>query len=161
MAIVGARIDNRLLHGIVATTWLPQSNATRVMVIDDATANDQMLKESMKLARPAGIAISVITENTALANFAKKKYDRQRVFVLAKTPNVFLNLINSKIKINKLILGGTLTYDNAIKVTNRAYIKKTEIPVYKEILDKGTQVVSMYTTNDDPTAIEPFLKKGV
>ena len=35
MSITLGRIDYRLLHGIVATMWAPQSGAQRVMVIDD------------------------------------------------------------------------------------------------------------------------------
>ena len=33
MSVVMARIDNRLLHGIIVTQWAPVSGATRVFVI--------------------------------------------------------------------------------------------------------------------------------
>ena len=122
--IVGARIDNRLLHGIVATSWAPQSNATRVMVIDDEVANDPQKKQAMKLGRPAGMAVSIITKQTALDHFKEHKYDRQRVFIVSQTPDVFLDLLKQGDKFDTLILGGTLTFDNAIKVTKRAYIIK-------------------------------------
>ena len=39
MGIVLARIDNRLLHGIVATQWAGRSGAQRIMIIDDTVAN--------------------------------------------------------------------------------------------------------------------------
>ena len=52
MSIVLGRVDYRLLHGIVATMWAPQSGAQRVMVIDDRTANDPIIKESMRLGKP-------------------------------------------------------------------------------------------------------------
>ena len=45
MSITLGRIDYRLLHGIVATMWAPQSGAQRVMVIDDKVANDLLLKK--------------------------------------------------------------------------------------------------------------------
>ena len=65
MGIVLARIDNRLLHGIVATQWAGRSGAQRIMIIDDTVANNELTKASM-LARPTGMAISIITEETAL-----------------------------------------------------------------------------------------------
>ncbi|AXX65410.1 PTS mannose/fructose/sorbose transporter subunit IIB [Bombilactobacillus bombi] len=148
MTIVGARIDNRLLHGIVATTWVPESNATRVMVIDDDVANNANLKEAMKLGRPSCVAVSIINKETALKNFSNHKYDRQRVYILSKTPQIFLELIKLGEKINKLILGGTITYPNSIKISNRAYIKPTEIEIYKNIYRNNTEIVSAYTTND-------------
>ena len=66
MSITLGRIDFRLLHGIVATMWAPQSGAQRVMVIDDKVANDPIIKESMRLGKPAGMACSIITLETAI-----------------------------------------------------------------------------------------------
>ena len=71
MSVVMARIDNRLLHGIIVTQWAPVSGATRVMVIDDKVAGDEVLKSTMRMARPAGMAVSIISEQTALKNFAR------------------------------------------------------------------------------------------
>lgn len=97
MSVVMARIDNRLLHGIIVTQWAPVSGATRVMVIDDKVAGDEVLKSTMRMARPAGMAVSIISEQTALKNFAAGKYDREKVFVIAKEPETILHLVESGI----------------------------------------------------------------
>ena len=44
MEIKLARIDNRLLHGIVASQWAPSVGAMRVMIIDDEVAGDELKK---------------------------------------------------------------------------------------------------------------------
>lgn len=157
MAIVGARIDNRLLHGIVATSWAPQSNATRVMVIDDEVANDPQRKEAMKLGRPAGMAVSIITKQTALDHFKNHKYDRQRVFIVSQTPDVFLDLLDQGEKLDQLVLGGTLTFEDGIKVTKRAYIRPEQVKTYKEILNRGCKIISKYIPQDDAVEISKFL----
>ena len=90
MGIVLARIDNRLLHGIVATQWAGRSGAQRIMIIDDTVANNELTKASMKLARPTGMAISIITEETALNNFKAGKYNDHTVFVLVKKPETLV-----------------------------------------------------------------------
>ncbi len=40
MSIVLARIDDRLIHGQVMTSWLNYTGANKIIVIDDVTAND-------------------------------------------------------------------------------------------------------------------------
>ncbi|MBC6370403.1 PTS mannose/fructose/sorbose transporter subunit IIB [Lactobacillus kullabergensis] len=157
MAIIGARIDNRLLHGIVATSWAPDSGATRVMVIDDNVANDPQKKQAMRLGRPSGMAVSIITKKTALENFSNHKYDRQKVFIVSQTPEVFLDLLEQGEKIDKLVLGGTLTFDNAIKVTKRAYIKPEQVNTYQAILDRGCKIVSQYVPQDDSVDVAKIL----
>ena len=55
MGISLARLDNRLLHGIVASQWTPRSGANRVMVIDDKTANTPRKKEGMKIPQTSAV----------------------------------------------------------------------------------------------------------
>lgn len=50
----------------------------------------QSSNESMRLGKPAGMACSIITEETAMKNFKAGKYDDHKVFVVCEDPNVFL-----------------------------------------------------------------------
>ena len=126
MGIVLARIDNRLLHGIVATQWAGRSGAQRIMIIDDTVANYELTKASMKLARPTGMAISIITEETALNNFKAGKYNDHTVFVLVKKPETLVKLSEIGVKIPELVIGGTVKPaegEEAVKLSQRAYAK--------------------------------------
>ena len=120
MSVVMARIDNRLLHGIIVTQWAPVSGATRVMVVDDKVAGDEVLKSTMRMARPAGMAVSIISEETALKNFAAGKYDREKVFVIAKEPETILHLAESGVEFPSLIVGGSLVKEDGVQLTQRA-----------------------------------------
>ena len=44
MSILNIRIDERLIHGQVATVWTNQLNITRILVIDDLAAVDDIQK---------------------------------------------------------------------------------------------------------------------
>lgn len=160
MTVVGARIDNRLLHGIVATNWAPQVGATRVMVVDNDVATNPTAKETMKLGRPARMAVSIITEEVAVENFKNGKYDRQKVFIVSRTPDVFLQLIEIGVNIKDVNLGGTLTYENSIRVTKRAYIKPEQIQIYQEIIDHGVSVTSQYIPADHAVNVQGLLPKA-
>lgn len=148
MSIILGRIDYRLLHGIVATMWAPQSGAQRVMVIDDRTANDPIIKESMRLGKPAGMACSIITEETALTNFKAGKYDDHKVFIVCEDPNIFLKLQEAGQKIPRIVVGITRDRETGTKVSSRAAIKDEEKAVYKKLIDNGTEVDVQFTTTD-------------
>ena len=141
MGIVLARIDNRLLHGIVATQWAGRSGAQRIMIIDDTVANNELTKASMKLARPTGMAISIITEETALNNFKAGKYNDHTVFVLVKKPETLVKLSDIGVKIPELVIGGTVKPaegEEAVKLSQRAYAKPDDIEAYKKLKAAGT-----------------------
>ena len=154
MGIVLARIDNRLLHGIVATQWAGRSGAQRIMIIDDTVANNELTKASMKLARPTGMAISIITEETALNNFKAGKYNDHTVFVLVKMSEI-------GVKIPELVIGGTVKPaegEEAVKLSQRAFAKPDDIEAYKKLKAAGTKLYAQYVPADAEVSIDEFLK---
>ncbi len=161
MGIVLARIDNRLLHGIVATQWAGRSGAQRIMIIDDAVAGNELTKASMKLARPTGMAISIITEEVAVNNFKAGKYDNHTVFVIVKSPLTLTKLLDAGVRIPELVVGGTVKptdEDQAVKLSQRAYAKPEEIEAYKKIKASGTNLYAQYVPADAVVKLDEFLK---
>ena len=148
MSIVMTRIDNRLLHGIIVTQWAPMSGANRVMVIDDKVANDDIAKASMRLARPAGMAISIITEETAMNNFKNGKYDREKVFIITKEPETILHLVENGVDIPKLIVGGTVVKEGGKQLSSRAYASDENIESYQALISKSVDVVTQFVPAD-------------
>ena len=49
-----ARIDDRLIHGQVATVWSKQTGVERIIVISDVVAQDKLEKVSTKRSCTAG-----------------------------------------------------------------------------------------------------------
>ena len=161
MGIVLARIDNRLLHGIVATQWAGRSGAQRIMIIDDTVANNELTKASMKLARPTGMAISIITEETALNNFKAGKYNDHTVFVLVKKPETLVKLTEIGVKVPELVVGGTVKPaegEEAVKISQRAFAKPDDIEAYKKLKASGTKMYAQYVPADAEISMDEFLK---
>ena len=42
--IVDVRVDDRMVHGIVATMWIPENHCTRVMVVNEDASNNQVIR---------------------------------------------------------------------------------------------------------------------
>lgn len=49
-----ARIDDRLIHGQVATVWSKQTGVERIIVISDVVAQDKLRKFLLKRSCTAG-----------------------------------------------------------------------------------------------------------
>ncbi|EFR89148.1 pts system mannose-specific eiiab component [Listeria marthii FSL S4-120] len=55
-----ARVDSRLLHGQVATAWTKATHPTRIIVVSDAVAKDDLRKKLIEQAAPPGVKANVI-----------------------------------------------------------------------------------------------------
>lgn len=161
MSIIAARLDNRLLHGIVATQWVPELQPKRVMVIDDGVAADPAKKSAMKMSRPStGCALSIIDHETAYANFKAGKYDGHSVMVIAQDAQTFADLIEMGQEIPELVIGGTAELEEKpglIKVSRRACINEADIPLYKKIAASGTKIEVRYIPSDHAEPLSKYV----
>ena len=148
MRVVLARIDERLMHGIVLTQYLPSSGAKRIMVIDDDVANNPIRKDAMMMAKPAGYAASIITLEKALANIAAHKYDGQKVFLLARRVEIMYRLQEAGVEIPELIIGCTELMNSGIRLSARAFITEDELEMCKKLTDRGTSVVVQFSSTN-------------
>ena len=105
MTIVAARIDGRLIHGQVANLWTTKLNISRIMVVDNDIVNNDLEKTGLKLATPAGVKLSILTEEKAATNILAGRYDSQRLLIVARRPDRFLSLIEKGVTIPELNVG--------------------------------------------------------
>ena len=82
---VHIRIDDRLIHGQVATRWSTGLKVNRIMVIDDAVAANDNEKAILRMAAPAGVNTSILPLEKAVANIKNGNYDGQRVMPVSYT----------------------------------------------------------------------------
>ena len=76
------RVDSRLIHGQVIETWLPHLKIQRIVVADDASAVDPLVRAAMALAVPA--EIDVLLAPIADVPWKKLASDAPRTIVLLR-----------------------------------------------------------------------------
>ena len=146
--VVLARIDQRLIHGLVVNQWAPAIQVKRFMVVDDVLCNNDDIKASMRMAKPAGTGVSVISTETAITNFKAGKYDGQRVLVLVKEPETLIKLMEGGVEIPKVDLGIMFNEDGREAVTKFIALNDKERADLQTIKDKGVPVVIQYVPTD-------------
>ena len=146
--VVLARIDQILIHGLVVNQWAPALQVKRFMVVDDVLCNNDDIKASMRMAKPAGTGVSVISTETAITNFKAGKYDGQRVLVLVKEPETLIKLMEGGVEIPKVDLGIMFNEDGREAVTKFIALNDKERADLQTIKDKGVPVVIQYVPTD-------------
>ncbi|MGQ0441082.1 PTS sugar transporter subunit IIB, partial [Bacillus sp. B-TM1] len=97
--IVHIRVDDRLIHGQVATRWATGLRVNRIMIIDDKVAVNDDEKSILRMAAPAGVNTSILTFEKGLNNVKNGNYKGQRVLLIVKTPEILVQLMNSVLAI--------------------------------------------------------------
>ncbi|EGQ0362775.1 MULTISPECIES: PTS system mannose/fructose/N-acetylgalactosamine-transporter subunit IIB [Staphylococcus intermedius group] len=159
MAIIGSRIDGRLIHGQVANLWATKLNIGRFIVIDNEVAQSDIDKQALKLATPAGIKLSVLPVEKAANNINNGKYDSQRVMVIAKRPDRFVELVNNGVKIEELNVGNMSQTNETRSVTNSINITDEDVDNFKLLQEKGVNIISQMVPNDKSVDFMSLIKE--
>lgn len=158
--IVDVRVDDRMVHGIVAAEWIPRAKSTRVMVINEAASKSDMLRSTLKMATPGGVALSVLAPEKAIENFTNQKYQTQRVFVIAREIVDAYTLFKGDVKFKRVNLGNVtqnldkdiLVLDKTVRVTSK------EKEMLREMADAGIQITCQFRCNDSIKYYTDILK---
>ena len=160
MGIIHIRVDDRLVHGLVATMWANYVGSTRLMVIDDLTASNELIKSSLKIATPAGIKLSVLTVEKAATNILAGKYKEQRVMVITKTPVVLWQLYEKGVKLDLINMGNITYTQDKIKVAKTVSVAPDDVEAIRQLNKNGVKITSQLITSDPAENFIELMKKA-
>ena len=89
--ILLARIDDRLIHGQLMTSWVRFVKSKNILIIDDETYHDTFIRSFITMVVPRGIQIQVLDTKAGIAYL--RDYDGAGLVLLAKYPQTFYLLL--------------------------------------------------------------------
>lgn len=158
MGLVLARIDERLVHGIVVTQVVKSVEAKRIMVIDDVISQDEDQKNIMRMSKPVGTGMSIINVQTAITNIKAGKYDDHNVLVVVNNPDILLQLAHAGITLPKVQVGILFDREDREKLTKSVALSDTEKQALKELREKEIPVVFQFTPSSKEETLEKYVK---
>jgi fructose PTS system EIIB component len=142
------RIDDRLIHGQVCSTWIGDYGIEQVLIINDKVANDPVQKSVVGLAAPAGVRVLVFGVDQFM-EVIKKNPIKKDTLLLFTTSTDVLKVMNGGLKITKLNAGGMRYNETRKRLTKSISITKEEENEFKEIMDMGVEVFIQMVPKDD------------
>ena len=99
------RADNRLVHGQVIETWLPYTNASHLLVINDELAADALRQTIVSLAVPSRITLQFLKVESANAALKTTSPEENSILALVATCQDALRIFNAGVLFPVLNVG--------------------------------------------------------
>ena len=138
--IVLARIDDRLIHGQVMTSWLNYTSANKIIVVDDLVVQDAFMTTIMKTCLPANIAFEIFGVEDGSEKLKNGLTDKDRVILLVKYPKTILEMMEKGVQFEKLNIGGMGAGGARKKFYKNISASDEEKEILKSIIGKGCKV---------------------
>ncbi len=152
--IIHIRIDDRLIHGQVATQWTNELGATRIMVINDEISQNEMQKTLLRLAAPPNVSTSIISKETAFKNITSGKYKGQKVLIVVKSPVDILALVNMGLDIKSINVGNMSTRPDTIRIKATVCVTDEEKSAFQELINRGIEVTAIMVPGEPKVYIK-------
>ncbi|MDM8098533.1 MULTISPECIES: PTS system mannose/fructose/N-acetylgalactosamine-transporter subunit IIB [Oceanobacillus] len=158
--IVHVRVDDRLIHGQVATRWSTGLRVNRIMVIDDIIAASDHEKAVLRMAAPSGVNTSILPFEKAAANIKAGNYQGQRVLLVVKSPEILVRLQEEGLELPQVNIGNLSNRFGTVQIKKSVSLSADEEKAIQTLLNSGVKVTAQMVPDDPETSIEVFLNKA-
>lgn len=134
------RIDERLIHGQVATSWVKETKCDAIFAINDDVANDNLRKTLLLQVAPANVKAFVIPIEKAISVYKNPKYSSTKVLMLVTNPTDVLRLIEGGVDIKSVNVGGMTFKEGNKLISSAVAIGHEDLSAFKKLRDLGVEL---------------------
>ena len=137
--ILLTRIDNRLIHGQVATQWNSTLGANLILVANDDVAGNKMRQNLMNMAAPTGVATRFFSLQKTI-DVIHKASPKQHIFLVAENPSDVLTLVKGGVPIRRVNIGNMHMSEGKRQVATSVAVDDADLAAFKELQDLGVEL---------------------
>lgn len=157
--VVGlARIDDRLIHGQVATRWTKESRVSRIVVVSDEVAKDKVRTQMLKSVAPPGVIAHVVDVQKMIRVWNNPEYADERMMLLFTNPTDVLALIEAGVDIKSVNIGGMAYREGKQQITSAVSVDDKDIAAFKAIHALNVELDVRKVSNDSRQYMMDLLK---
>lgn len=154
-----ARIDDRLIHGQVASVWPKLLGINRILVVNDEAAGDTLTKNLLKQAAPPGVKVNVITADKMIQIFPDEKYADFKALLLFKNPADVAHIVKGGVSLTAVNIGRLSFSEGKKLVTNVVAVDQQDIAAFQYLAGQGIELEVRKLAADTKEDLMYLLKK--
>ncbi len=155
-----ARIDDRLIHGQVATRWTKESKVSRIVVVNDDVAKDSVRSTMLKSIAPPGVTAHVVDVEKMIRVYNNPEYAGERMMLLFTNPTDVVRLMEAGVAFKSINVGGMAYKDGKKMITSAVAVDDKDIEAFKKLDAQNIELDVRKVSNDSRQYMMDLLKKN-
>lgn len=155
-----ARIDDRLIHGQVATRWTKESKVSRIVVVNDDVAKDSVRSTMLKSVAPPGVTAHVVDVEKMIRVYNNPEYAGERMMLLFTNPTDVVRLMEAGVAFKSINVGGMAYKDGKKMITSAVAVDDKDIEAFKKLDAQNIELDVCKVSNDSRQYMMDLLKKN-
>ena len=160
LKIVLARVDSRLLHGQVATSWTKATNPNRIIVVSDSVAKDELRKKLIEEAAPPGVKANVVPIKKIIQVAHDPRFGNTKALLLFENPEDVLRALDGGVDIETLNVGSMAHSVGKVMVNKVLSMNAEDVDAFEKLKAKNVKFDVRKVPNDSNDNMDELLKKA-
>lgn len=137
--IVLTRIDNRLIHGQVATMWSSSVGANLLLVANDEVAQNEFRQGLMDMAAPSFAQTRYFTIEKTI-NIIHKASESQHIAIICENPQDVLKLVEGGVPIKKVNIGNMHFSEGKEQISSTVSVDEDDKKAFRRLHELGVEL---------------------
>ena len=155
--ILLTRIDNRLVHGQVATQWCGSIGANLILVANDAVEKDTVRQGLMDMAAPSYASMRYWSLQKTIDNIHRAA-DRQLIFIVCETPEDVLKLVEGGVPIKKVNIGNMHMAEGKRQVAGSVAVDDKDVAAFAKLKELGVELEIRRVPSEASESVDKLFK---
>lgn len=157
-SLVLARIDDRLIHGQIVTSWCKSTNANIILIADEKLSKDSFTQRLLRAAAPPDIKVEIMDIENGALYLRENEQSSQKIILITKVPEVMEQLIALGVKIDSINLGGMGAKTGRRQLNKNISASPEEVECLKRLMEKGIELYYQLVPAERATNLRSVLK---
>lgn len=155
-----ARIDSRLLHGQVATAWTKATQPSRIIVVSDAVAKDELRKNLIQQASPPGVKAHVVPIDKIIEVAKDPRFGDTKALLLFENPQDVVRAVEGGVELSEVNVGSMAHSTGKVVVNNVLSMGTEDVAAYEKLKQLGLKFDVRKVPNDSRGNMDELLRKA-
>lgn len=157
------RLDERMIHGQVATKWSQLLDVNRIIVADDQAASNEIIKKSLLMAAPANCKTAIVSVEKAISLCNDPRAEALKILLIVSTPENLLTIAEKCSGIPQINIGnyGRVAPKRGAETrktyTKNLYAYDDEIETLKKVMATGIPCNVQTIPDDIPQELSKII----
>lgn len=156
MPINLARIDDRLIHGQVITTWVKNHDIEQILIVNDKVANDTVQQSVISMSAPPELKVQIFGVQKFIDILKKTEIKRRTMLLFTNSVDVNA-LVENGLDIKKLNVGGMRMHEGRKSLSRAVAVTPEEEQAFKSLIARNIAVEIQMVPKDTIVELKSLL----
>ncbi|GMG95343.1 PTS system mannose/fructose/N-acetylgalactosamine-transporter subunit IIB [Tepidimicrobium xylanilyticum] len=147
--IIMVRVDERLVHGQITIKWVAAKKVNKIVIVDDETASDLLMKKVLRMTLPKSIELNIYGLDEG-ANFLVTTDSEDSAIVLVKNLWVAKELYERGVDIKEVNIGRLPSGIGKKKIHTNVFLSEEDIDIIGSFKNQGVSVFIQLVPDSTP-----------